>query len=349
MKYQLIIFVLLILLQIGCSEDTVEEVSTKTTNVLVEEVKKKSGTIYAEYPARFTPAVTKNYSFKMAGKVKQVFVEKGTIITPGQKLAQLEVEDIQAHKNIVQQEYDQTKEAFNEATVFYNRVLNSSRTGSVSDNELEKARLDLELKRAELIKAEYNMTIATNTYNDAVLVADMEASVNGVFVKKGEIVDTGYPVVSVTGKGMVAETHISLRDRKKITLENKAQMVIDNDTISAKIVELLESPEQYTAGYYTKLVPNESLHRQIFSGTNITVFFDLGEKAAFWIPIKSLMSDGIDYVFVVKSNRVVRKNVTIRNSYGFFVEVDGVSEGDFLITDGMQNVREGNQVNFRKK
>jgi multidrug efflux pump subunit AcrA (membrane-fusion protein) len=68
-----------------------------------------------------------------------------------------------------------------------------------------------------------------------------------------------------------------------------------------------------------------------------------------WLPINHIQNDGEDYVYIVTSeNRVERKNLKLKEINNDLVRVEGLEEGNRVITIGNSFVKEGQQVEARE-
>ena len=63
-----------------------------------------------------------------------------------------------------------------------------------------------------------------------------------------------------------------------------------------------------------------------------------------WIPVACVLNDGEDYVYVVKEDRAVRKNIILGSVSGSQVVADGLAEGESLVVQGMKNLDNGSAV-----
>ena len=94
------------------------------------------------------------------------------------------------------------------------------------------------------------------------------------------------------------------------------------------------------------LIPNEE--NKLVSGMFADVLFNDArtESSRLLIPFKSVTFEQSNaYVYVVKNNRAVKTKVTLGETSGNEVEIiDGLSQGDKIITTGSKNVSDGDTI-----
>ena len=91
---------------------------------------------------------------------------------------------------------------------------------------------------------------------------------------------------------------------------------------------------------------NQFSSEEFLIGSIARVSINVDDRKGIWVPIKTIMSDGEDYVYVVENNRIVRKNVILQQIYEDKVLVNGLLSGDLLVSEGMKNVKDGYLVSI---
>lgn len=90
----------------------------------------------------------------------------------------------------------------------------------------------------------------------------------------------------------------------------------------------------------TKEIPQEAC----LIGSAADVSLAAGAVNGIWIPIAAVMNDGEDYIFIIRDERAVKRNISLKESQGFNVRVEGLEPGDKLVTSGMKELSEGMKV-----
>ena len=66
-----------------------------------------------------------------------------------------------------------------------------------------------------------------------------------------------------------------------------------------------------------------------------------GEETGIWLPVRCVLNDGEDYVFVAENGRARRKNIKLGRMLEDKVCVEGLEAGEWLITEGFKSVKDG--------
>lgn len=99
------------------------------------------------------------------------------------------------------------------------------------------------------------------------------------------------------------------------------------------------------------LIPNEE--NELLSGmfADVTFLDAQSESPRLLIPFKSVVFEqNIPYVFIVKNNKAFKTEITLGATSGNEVEVvDGLSQGDKVITEGAKLVKDGDSVSVKNE
>lgn len=261
--------------------------------------------------------------------------------------------------------------AFNMAQADYERCQALYTAGAISKQQLEQGELNRNISEAEYNQATegYNQLVngareedlralaaqsamAEAEYNARASLLDdcqMRSTVNGYVVDvlqdEGEFVAAGYPVAVVRTEIQTVETGLSQKDTAVITASSRARVVKDSFETSAVIAEIAQVPDQDSGTYKIKLILNQRIPENLFFlGTTVDVYLGAGMSRGIWIPVACVLNDGEDYVYVVKEDRAVRKNIILGSVSGSQVVADGLAEGESLVVQGMKNLDNGSAV-----
>lgn len=75
--------------------------------------------------------------------------------------------------------------------------------------------------------------------------------------------------------------------------------------------------------------------------------FSQKELRGIWVKLQYILSDEEDYVYTIEEDRAQKKTVTIKALSGNDALVEGLKEGDLLITSGYSKLSEGQAVKNR--
>lgn len=339
----------------ACSASAKEDITYMGKPVVISEVKSIERPIELKYKGTVVPKNQVKYSFKSSGKLKQLNVEAGYEVKEGDVLAVLDSIDLELQLNkassalnAAQSDVNKAKEAYE-----YDKKLNANmeklfKNNSISKDQLDQVRLKYKVSSGTLDQAKEAYKIASSNYNlqkrlveDAVIVAKDDGVVISTQYEVGELVPNGYPVLVMRTKGKVIQVGLSQEDIDKVKLDTLVKIYDKDNEIDASIYELNDIPDMETRTYLAKI---ESHDDSIRIGKIVDVKINVGKEEGVWIPIDSILSKGEQYVYVVEDERAFKKNVTIVDLSSFDAKVQGISEGDKLVTLGMKKLKDGAKV-----
>ncbi len=338
-----ILFALLgICLFVGCKkqETTTHE---RIVNVGVVTVLEEQLPIKTTHSGILSAKHIKNCAFKIPGRINKIHIQKGEKVEMGHILVSLNTTEYQlAYDNVKQIEH-KAKQAFTEAQSFFAKLLDSKNAGGISNTNYEKARLDMEVKKADHEQAMINTALQKKQLEDCHLKADMDGIVLDIYPIQGELVDAGTLILNMRSNYPVAEISVNSEELKQISIGDSAQVNIGQNQYKAEVITVSEMPNLETLTYPLQL-GLENFRGKLYVGMPLTTCIYTGNSKGISIPITAIISDGEDYVYCVSNGRAIQKNISIKDVYQQYVHVDGLAKGDTLITKGIKNVQPGTKV-----
>lgn len=381
---------LAVLLTAGCSikaEDNSLQRKPKPVRAIT--LHEESHPVILNYSGIVGAESIKKLAFKSSGKIDKVLVKKGEQIHVGQPLVQLDIKDLsynqaasQGQLQAARAQYEKTingalpedikqmeanvkkaEAAYQFSKDNYEKMEHLYAAGALSKNDFDKAKLELDIKEADLhsvkemekktkngsraeeqaaakgqleqAAADYNHK--TSLLEDALLKANADGYVVDILYESGEIASAGYPVIVVRDNSQVLNAGISSKDFPKITLGAKAKIRINNQEIDGEVTNIGQTPDNETLTYPIE-VSLPDVHLPI--GAIGTVDFIIGETKGIWIPISAILSNGEDYVFVEKDGQAFKREIFLGEIKGNLVRVEGLSSNDRLIVEGMKKIKD---------
>ena len=361
------IFILMLLISIiGVryyfkTNETAVENTVKPRPVKVIEIKEETYPITLDYIGTIDTKEIKNISFKVPGKIKKIYVSKGEFISKGEAIASLDVTDLGFNLDAARAQMDMARANLNKAEEdnkftlnLYNKIVQLYKEGTVSKQQLDETELKLNVSNESLkaVNAQYEQAEANhesikNTIKDATITSNKAGYVVEVIGKEGENINAGMPVVLTRPEKQIVHVGLTQEDVKKVSLEHHAKVKIDNLKGEGKIsnIDYIPDPKSRTYDIEVEMI-NQFSSEEFLIGSIVRVSINVDDRKGIWVPIKTIMSDGEDYVYVVENNRIVRKNVILQQIYEDKVLVNGLLSGDLLVSEGMKNVKDGYLVSI---
>lgn len=286
------------------------------------------------------------------GQVKALYVKKGDNVKRGQLLLKLDDAIIQQSIAAAKQSLESAKIQLIYAKDIYNRQSNLWKQGIGTEVQLIGAKTNVETIEKQLRAGEENIkTIqeqasATNIYSDVDGVADeVNIRVGETFSGMGamgpqiKIVNTSTLKV-ITDVPENYASKVKVGSKVIVNLPDVNKSYNTNISISGKVIN--PSNRSFTA---EAKLPTDGLLRP---NQNAQVRIeDYASKNAIAIPVNTVNTDEKGkyvYVAVTEGNKTVarKKNIIIGELYNQMIEVkSGLAAGDKLITDGYQDIYEG--------
>lgn len=263
---------------------------------------------------------------------------------------------------------DKARAGYDFANKYYERIKSLYEEGAVPRQTLDEAELKLKqakgsleqaldalelikngardeeiqvlLKQYETAKAAYDAS--AKMLEDSLIVADCDGYVMSVLAREGEIVAAGSPVVVVGCRDLKGRIGLAEEDVSKVKTGSEVDVTIGNESVKGTITAINKAPDEESRMYTAHISLDDDAYMNI--GAIIKVAVPAGEEKGIWIPAKYILNDGEDYVFVVENGRARRRNVKLVRMLEESVCVEGLKEGEWLITQGIKSVKDGYEV-----
>jgi RND family efflux transporter MFP subunit len=321
------------------NENTPEQADEKVLNVKVHPVH------ILEYtqPVRATGflGTTKEMklSFKTGGILKRLPVKEGEHVRRGDVLAELDLSEIQAQVN-------QARIGLEKAERDLTRAGNLYRDSVVTLEQYQNAESAWELARSQKQIADFNLQHSR-------IKAPSHGTVQKLLAESNEVLGAGYPVLlfASTESDWVVRTTLTDKDIVKLALGDSCRVHMDafpDRAFRGEITELGSVADPVTGTYEAEVLIPKSL-AQFRTGYICRAELFPGEASrSLAVPIESLVdaSDRNAYAFVYEQGMAIKRRLRIGTLLNEQVVVlDGLSEGELVITEGAKFLGHNERVN----
>jgi membrane fusion protein, multidrug efflux system len=279
-------------------------------------------------------------SFKVAGVIKAISVEEGQAVKQGQKLAEIELTEIDAQ--VAQARALQEK---SERDLARGERLYADEV--ISLEQLQDLRTQASLQKAQLAGAEFNRGYS-------VITAPHDGVVLRKLSQERELVPAGQPVLVVGGgnRGYIVRAALSDREVVQLKLGDPAEIRMDaypGKSISGTISEIANAADE-KSGMFPVEVRFDTVPVALASGLVAklrVVPASARASALTYVPVSAIVEgDGNRAsVFVVDADRAKRRDVRVA-----FIESSGVAlseglkPGEQVVTDGALYLQDNDQI-----
>ncbi len=279
-------------------------------------------------------------SFKVGGVVKSIYVEAGQSVRQGQRLAAIELTEINAQVAQAQALEEKAQRDLARGERLYADEV-------ISLEQLQDLRTQASLQTAQLAGTQFNRgySVITAPYDGVVLRKLSQAR---------EQIPAGQPVLIVSGKdrGYVVRTALSDREVVQLRLGDPAEIRLDAypDRVVAGTVSEIANAADEKSGMFPVEVRLSAAPPALASGlvAKVRVYPSTSRAGALtYVPVSAIVEgDGNRAsVFVVDGDHVKRREVRIA-----FIETAGVAlaeglrPGESVVTDGALYLEDNDRI-----
>ncbi len=292
----------------------------------------------------------------MPGQVKALFVQQGQFVKKGQLLLKLDDAIMQQQVTAARQQLEGIKTQLSFAKNLYNRQKNLWDAGIGTEVQLITSKTNVESLENQLKAAGEQVNLAIEQSKTANVYSDVNGIADIVAVRVGEtfqgMTAMGPQIKIVNTSNLKVVTNIPENYLTRISKGSTIEINIPdaNKKLTSKISLISQSIDPTKMGFIAEakipvdpaLKPNQSAIVQIM---------DYAANNAVVIPINTVQSDeSSKYVYLLtklgNGKSVAKKQtVVIGEVYGNNVEIKaGLKAGDQLITEGYQNIYDGQLI-----
>jgi membrane fusion protein, multidrug efflux system len=292
----------------------------------------------------------------MPGQVKALYVQQGQYVKKGQLLLKLDDAIMQQQVTAARQQLEGIKTQLGFAKNLYQRQKNLWDQGIGTEVQLITAKTNVESLENQLTAAGEQVKVAVEQMKTANVYSDVNGVADVVSIRVGEtfqgMTQMGPQIKIVNTSNLKVVTNIPENYLTRVSRGSVVEISIPdaNKKLSSRISLISESIEATARGFFAEakipfdaaLKPNQSAIMRIL---------DYAAANAIVIPVNTVQSDETTkYVYVLttlSNGKSVAKKipVVIGEVYGNNVEIKaGLKAGDQLITEGYQNIYDGQLI-----
>jgi len=311
--------------------------------VRVATVEKKVVNLDFVANGNFVPKQELNFLSENAGRVKAIYVDEGDRVSKGQVLARIDAEIINTDRETAEATYQNAKRDLA-------RYQSSFETGGVTQQQLDQAKLAAE-------NAKLRLQASQRRVSDANIKSPINGIVNKRYIEVGAFVTAQgtqlFELVDVSKLKLQVSVNESQVANLKIgnTVDIQSS-VFPDQKFSGKITFIAPKADA-TLNFPVEIEVSNDSKNSLRAGMYGTAVFNFPKQApSILVPRTSFAgSVSSNQVFVLdKANNTAKvRNVTSGRILGDNVEIlNGLNEGETVITSGQINLAEGTPVSIVK-
>jgi membrane fusion protein, multidrug efflux system len=360
----LTIFLLALILSSACRKKDAGNPAGAGVPVNVAEVRKEKVSYYSNYPGSIVPLSEVQLRSEVSGFITGIYFKEGSSVKKGQKLYEIDRSKYIASYNQAKANVDIATANEEKARRNADRYTKLSEQDAIAKQRLDDAMTDLQNAGLGLVSAKAGLSAAQTDLNYSLITAPFDGIIGISQVKMGSLVTPGQTLLNTisTDNPMGADFVINEKELGnfqelstvngskndstfRISLPDKS---LYREKGSIQVIDRAIDPQ--TGTIRVRLVfPNPD--RKLRAGMSCLIHvLNAGEQGQLVIPSKSLLEQMSEYfVFVVDSNKAKQTKVTLGAQFEDRVVVaGGLQEGQQIVTDGIQKLKNGAPVSVNK-
>jgi membrane fusion protein (multidrug efflux system) len=275
---------------------------------------------------------------KVAGEVREIFVEEGDDVKTGQLLARLDGDRLRL-------ELKQSEANLRKLQRDYQRNVDLKERGLISAGDFEKIKYEM-----DALEATYNLAKLELSYTE--IRAPIDGVVAERFVKVGNTIDVNAVTFQVTSLvPMIAYLHVPEREYRRIDRGQVA--VVEVDALQGSefeaIVDRISPVVDPETGTFKITVEISDPSRRLKPGMfgRVKIIYDMHAQAL-QIPRSAIIDEaGKTYAFIVEEDKAVRRPITTGYANNGHIEIlDGLTGSEKIVVVGQAGLKDGSKVSI---
>ena len=275
-----------------------------------------------------------NFVSEISGRVVSVMVDKGSRVSKGTPMLRIDSELLEA-------DYKAAKAAYDALCKDEERFTRSYEAGGVTSQQLDNI-------RTQLVAAESRLTVSRWKYENAVVKSPIEGTVNNRYVETGALIAPNVPLFEIVDASRVKVICNVPESRVRLISEGQkvtAEAGDGSGKIFTGTIRNIGIKTDRGLNYPVEVMMdrNGDLH----VGMYLKVNFAANEgQQGYLVPRKAVVGSVLSAkVYVVSDGKAYARDVVLGEMTGDRIEIlEGVEEGDRIVTAGLMNISDGTEV-----
>ncbi|KDN56661.1 efflux RND transporter periplasmic adaptor subunit [Flavobacterium seoulense] len=324
-------------------QQEVAEVAKQVDKINVNTITVSRENINTGYVANgtFLPKQEMNQAAEISGRILSVLVKEGSRVSAGQTLATIK-------RDAIEVDVTQAQNNLQNAIADNQRYENAYKTGGVTKQQLDNSRL--QLKNAQAALKSQNVKV-----NDTRIKAGISGTINKKMVEPGMVVSPGTPLFEIVNINslklsvLVDESQIG-----KISVGQNVAInvnVLADENFSGKITFIAPKSDASLNFPVEIEVQNKgNLKAGMYATANFKTSSGAETQNMITVPATAFVN-GVSsgQLFIINNGTAKLIKVQTGKVYGDKVQIlDGLNEGEQVVTSGQINLDNGSKINIIK-
>lgn len=347
-RYAGVSILILAILLAGCART--EPLKEEAPLVRTQKMQLNGNGQSSGYPGEVRGRYETQLAFQVSGKISKRNVELGSVVNAGDVLMEIDAKDIQQTVNITSAQMASAESQLNLAQSNLERYRKLFEQGAVSRAQLDQYENAYEVAAAAVRQTAAQYTQGANQLGYSTLVADSTGVIAAVNAEAGQVVSAGQVVLTLVKDGE-REIEISIPENRIEDLRNAQQIrvtfwALPDVTVEGRVREISPVADKITRTYKARIsLQNPPAGVNLGMTANVAIA-SAGSRQAVYIPLAAIYQTGdTPGVWVVANETVSLRPVKVGAFGDGQIQVlEGLQDGDVIVTAGVQKLREGQKV-----
>lgn len=318
----------------------VAESGTTDVAVRVSPVAKEAVATDFSANGNFVPGQQLNFASENSGRVTRVLVDEGSRVRKGQTLAIIKAD-------VLNIDLESADAAYQNAARDLQRYENAFKTGGVTQQQLDQARLQVQTAQARVSAARVRV-------GDANIRSSINGIVNKRMIEPGAVVAPGtqlFELVDVSRLKLSVSVNESQVANLKVGDKVDVKASVFPDLNFGGTVTFIAPKADASLNFPIEIEIASNPGGKLRAGMYGTALFDMANAAPVVTVPRSAFVGSVssNQVFVVEGNVAKIRTVVAGRVLGDKVEIlQGLAEGEQVITSGQINLADGSKISVIK-
>lgn len=328
-------------------------------SVSVAKAEKTDAPFYDEYPATVTALNQIDLRPQVSGYITGLYFKDGDRVKKGQKLYSIDQQQYEANYQQAQANVQVQETNLLKAQKDADRYHMLDKQDAIAKQQVDYADASLEAAKKQLEAAKANMRAVQTSVRYTTIEAPFDGTIGISAVKLGGAVTAGQTILNTvsTDNPIAVDFSVDQRDLYRFTtLQQKGSRPKDSAFRVAFGTDVYPYPgtiylvdravDAQSGTIKTRLMfPNPNYVLKPGMSGVVRVLNDVSANSVV-IPYKAITEQlGEFFVYVVNGDKVTQRKVIMGKQLGNKIVVrDGLKDGEVIVTEGTQKLREGSSI-----
>jgi membrane fusion protein (multidrug efflux system) len=347
---------------LGCKKKETKVAGEKVINVQVQPAEKKSLKPFIETIGTLNPDEEVTISAEVDGILKDVRVDEGSVVSKGQVLAFIDDIDYNLEVKRADAALRQAEATLSNTRLEYQRKEALYKEQLVTQQQFDDVSTRLSLAAADSERAKAALSLTKQKLTKAIIYSPLSGVVKEKKSEKGNYIKNGTALfIIVQNNPIKLNFTVNEKDVGKLKKGQEVLFKVDafhDKEFKGKLSIIYPCLEENTRALQVEAqIPNSDglLKPGLFA--HVTLYTG-AEKDTIVVPVTSLLYEGEKIkVFVVEGDRAKERSVKVgqkymiksvespRSTVGEYTEIiEGLKEGELVVTVGQQNLFENAKI-----